>query len=558
MLASMIGFAVLLCTVVFVDPAFAADAISPAALATERARSFERSIMAWRLAIVVGAMVLVALPRWLPRFATESRRSHLETARITLLLFLGLAAFASYYDFFRPKPGIGFKDTDVFHYYMGSKYFAQVGYFDLYPCTLMALVESGVESNFSLPDVRDQRTLRIHTPETALAAAHQCRSQFSDERWQKFRADIAWFAYSFQPRQWRVVLLDHGYNPSPVWNAIGGAVTSRVELASAGFDWLIRVDRLLIGAALLLVVWAFGLEVAALAAIVWGTGQHWAYSWIGDSLLRNLWFFGVIAGLCLLKKRKDELAGAFLTLASLLRVFPAVFIAGFALGAGFVIASGRELRSRAQPFATGAVVAGVTLIVFAGVSSAWGAAAFLEFYDKISVFTDQKSLNKIGLSSLIWRSIMVGTGHLVTNAEGHAILTHYSPPWMPYVIRGGQLLVVVPALWFFWRGAQRLRMWEVSALGFALIPLLSNPANYYFCFVVCGALLAIERPRLQLALLAACGLWIGNALVYYRIPEEYLGAGVVAVGLPLFFLYVLSRDDEVSAPAWRERSDPGA
>ena len=75
-----------------------------------------------------------------------------------------------------------------------------------------------------------------------------------------------------------------------------------------------------------------------------------------------------------------------------------------------------------------------------------------------------------------------------------------------------------------------------------MIPLLSDPANYYFCFVVCGALLAIGRPRLQLALLGAAGSWIVNALVFYRVPEEYLGAGVIAVVLSGIYLFALSRE----------------
>jgi len=518
------------------DPAFALDA---AESALARARDFERSMMRWRLGIVVGAFVLAGIPIWLPRL----RRSRpFETARIVLLLLLGIAALASYYDFFRPKPGVGFKDTDVFHYYMGSKYFSEVGYFDLYHCTVMALVESGEESRFDLPEVRDQRSLKIHTPQSALAAARECRTRFSDERWKTFSSDIAWFGERFRSLQWQIVLYDHGYNPSPVWNAIGGALTSRIELPSGGFAGLIRADRVLIMLALLLVVWSFGLEVAALAAIVWGTGQHWAYSWIGDSLLRNLWLFGSIAGLCFLKKNKVTLAATFLTLSSLLRIFPAIFIAGFALGEGFRVARGSDLRERAIPFAISAALAGMILLGFGALASDWGASAFLEFVDKISVFSDQRSLNKIGLSSLIWRSVMVGSGHLVSNAEGHAILTSYSPVWLPFVVRGGQLLVVLPALWWFWKAASRLQSWEGSALGFALIPLLSDPANYYFCFVVCGALLAIGRPRLQLALLGAAGSWIVNALVFYRVPEEYLGAGVIAVVLSGIYLFALSRE----------------
>ena len=538
--------------------------------AKHRAQAREQSAMGWRLAIATSALILVAVPllsrrstRKLskqsesddPDFGTSAATiavdSRIERVRVGLLMLLAVASLASYYGLFQPRYGAGFKDTDVYHYYMASKYFSEVGYFDLYHCTVLALTDSGVESRFALPEVRDQRTLHIHTPETALAAALQCRKQFSGDRWLEFADDVAWFDGKFRADQWRLLLRDHGYNPSPVWNAIGGAITSRVPLRSAAFRWLINFDRVLMLGVFGLIVWAFGVEVAALSAIVWGTGQHWSHSWIGDSLLRNLWLFAVIAGLCSLKKGKEFLAGAFLSLASLLRVFPAIFVLGFAVHCGSRMRRNLDVgwRPGALRFALGATSVGLLLLLFAALSSEWGATAYLEFYEKISVFSDKNSLNKLGLSSLIWRAIMMGTGHLTTGADGNVSLSLYAPTWLPYVIRGVQLAVVVPALFLFWRATGRIRAWEASALGFALIPLLSNPANYYFAFVICGALLAIQRPRIQVIVLASAALWIANGLWFYRLPEEYLGAGIIAVTLPLAMLYEMSREPSYDCSA---------
>ena len=153
-----------------------------------------------------------------------------------------------------------------------------------------------------------------------------------------------------------------------------------------------------------------------------------------------------------------------------------------------------------------------------------------------------------GLSSLIWRAIMMGTGHLATGADGNVSLSLYAPAWLPFVIRGVQLSIVVPALFLFWRAAGRTQAWESSALGFALIPLLSDPANYYFGFVICAALLATRRPRLQVYLLASAVLWIANGLWFYRLSEEYLGAGIIAVWLPLAVLYEMSRESKARGP----------
>lgn len=537
--------------------ALALDASVELEAATQLARASEQNVMGWRLALATSALVLVLLPIFASRsFKNSSRKdSQLARARAGLLLVLALASVASYYDFFRPKPGSGFKTTDVFHYYMASKYFSEVGYFDLYHCTIMVLTDQGLASRFDLPEVRDQRTLHIHTPETALAAARQCRSQFSNQRWLEFARDIVWFDKHFQQKLWRLVVFDHGYNPSPVWNAVGGAITSRVPLGSWVFAGLIYADRVLMLGAFALIFWAFGLEVAALSAVVWGTGQNWSHGWIGDSLLRNLWLFAVIAGLCSLKRGKDFLAGGLLAFASLLRVFPAIFVVGFAVHWWSRVRRKLAWEPSGLRFARGVATASVLLLVFAAVTSDWGASVYLEFYEKISVFTDKKSLNKLGLSSLVWRAVMMGTGHLVTDASGHASLTLYEPVWLPYLIRGVQLAVLAPALVLFWRAAGRIRAWEASALGFALIPLLSDPANYYFGFVICAVMLSAERPRLQALVLSSAVLWIANALWFYRLPEEYLGASIIAILLSLGALFEMSRGPASESP---ERSAQAA
>ena len=181
-------------------------------------------------------------------------------------------------------------------------------------------------------------------------------------------------------------------------------------------------------------------------------------------------------------------------------------------------------------------------------SAEGGATAWRESDEKTEVFSDEKPLNKWGRSTLIWREIIMGRGHLATGADGNVSLSLYAPAWLPFVIRGVQLSIVVPALFLFWRAAGRTQAWESSALGFALIPLLSDPANYYFGFVICAALLATRRPRLQVYLLASAVLWIANGLWFYRLSEEYLGAGIIAVWLPLAVPYDMSRESKARGP----------
>ena len=55
-----------------------------------------------------------------------------------------MLAFASYYQFFRVVHASGFATTDNFHYYVGSKFGAELGYFGLYECTLKSLSQRGL------------------------------------------------------------------------------------------------------------------------------------------------------------------------------------------------------------------------------------------------------------------------------------------------------------------------------------------------------------------------------------------------------------------------------
>ena len=106
--------------------------------------------MGWRLAIATSALILVAVPllsrrstRKLskqsesddPDFGTSAATiavdSRIERVRVGLLMLLAVASLASYYGLFQPRYGAGFKDTDVYHYYMASKYFSEVGYFSI-------------------------------------------------------------------------------------------------------------------------------------------------------------------------------------------------------------------------------------------------------------------------------------------------------------------------------------------------------------------------------------------------------------------------------------------
>ncbi len=228
---------------------------------------------------------------------------------------LALASFASYYNFFRAGHPGGFKGADVFHYYMGSKYFGELGYFELYHCTLAALVEDGQQDPNAFPEVRDQRTLRLEPPAATASGVRDCPERFSPDRWRSFERDLAFFRPRILGGSWTHLLVDHGYNPTPVWSFAGGLFSKPIPADSSWFPWLIALDRGLVLAMGALIAWAFGLEALCLAALAWGTSPLWSYNWIGDAFLRNLWLFSAVLGLCLLERGRQLASGAALAFA---------------------------------------------------------------------------------------------------------------------------------------------------------------------------------------------------------------------------------------------------
>ena len=66
-------------------------------------------------------------------------------------------------------------------------------------------------------------------------------------------------------------------------------------------------------------------------------------------------------------------------------------------------------------------------------------------------------------------------------------------------------------------------------MGWTLIPILSQPTNYYYSFVVIGMLLAVRRPRIGVVVLLTSLAFSVNGLLFYRTYEEYFYASVITV-----------------------------
>lgn len=529
----------------------AADATIPisaaAQLGAARQRANEerfRNLSVARGAVAIGGLGVFGWGLWLRRRGRESRH---RTLRLGLLCLFALAAFASYYNFFRGHHPAGFKTSDVFHYYMGSKYFAELGYFELYHCALAARIEDGLLDRRDTPVVRDQHTLRIERPEVTQRGILGCPQRFEAERWDVFRRDVAFFRARIPTGSWETLLTDHGYNPTPVWAFVGGLFSKHVPADRDHFSLLIAIDPLLVVILLGVVLWAFGLEVACLTAIVWGTNPLWSYNWIGGAFLRNLWFVSAISGLALLRKEKLFASGALLAFATLLRVFPGVFIAGYLLHTARGYRT-QGLRAPARRFVLGVAVASLILLAGGALGTGRGIAGYFEFREKMTALVAQPGNNKIGVSALASNLVWRATTFEVTNPEGRQVRLERPAPVSVAAVRGFHGLLVVAGLLAFWRALPRCRPWEAAALAFALLPLLTSPTSYYYPFVLAGTLLAWRRPWVGATVAVASLAWIVAGLALFLSPTRYLVYDGIAAALALTVLVGAA----ISAPSARE------
>ncbi len=301
--------------------------------------------------VAVFAVTMVALPYRGLDFSIIKRISMLVAAAAALLLYLrhlrvawackpriyyaalaltALVGVSSYLNFFSFHGDRTFLHLhDVAHYYLGSKYFAELGYTDLYTAMLRAEAEL-YDDHFKAIEARDLKTNELVHIRTLLVSSDPVKAAFTPERWEAFRTDTAFFREAAGPLYGNI-LRDHGFNPTPLWALIGGTLANLVPAGShSGILALSLLDPLLLVATFAAVAWAFGGATAVLALVLFSVLFGATFGWIGGAFLRYLWFAAAVGGVCAVERRRPAAAGALFALATLLRLFPVALIAAFA------------------------------------------------------------------------------------------------------------------------------------------------------------------------------------------------------------------------------------
>jgi len=102
---------------------------------------------------------------------------------------------------------------EQFHYFLGAKYFPELGYDGLYVASVGAQMQvSGGKAPLQ-PFLRDLRTNTVAATDSLGEHGLAVRRRFSDARWEEFERDNAYFLNAGDYDYLRQIRLDHGYNP---------------------------------------------------------------------------------------------------------------------------------------------------------------------------------------------------------------------------------------------------------------------------------------------------------------------------------------------------------
>jgi len=510
------------------------------ARAEEASQTLDQNMILLRAWLAGAALLLLVFGYALGR-SGRSRR-WIRSRRVALGLLATLSFFANY-NFFLSNE---IHKHEFFHYYLGAKYAPELGYYEIYRCSVAAAFEQKFEDPNPVFQVTDLRSNELRMYWAIAPRSPRCDGAFSPPRWEAFKTDIARFR-EILGREWQRVMLDHGYNPTPIWTLIARPLTGLFPVEMSSLWLLARLDLALVLILIAAIGWAFGFEAACIAAIAWGANAHTRYQWIGDAFLRNVWLCASMLGLCLLRRGMLRGAGALLTLSSMLRIFPALFLFGYALRQLRLWLRSGSLDPGFRRFAVSALITGLVLGVGAAAAAGRGPGVYLEFARRISAVTAFVPNNGFGLKHLLSRTtgrpkpemidgVLTVSMHSIQKLRNEALAKR----WPLYF---GAIAVFLA---LFWRASRTAQDWEAAAMGATLIPVLTMPASYYLSFVLATAMLATRRPRIGIELMIALIGWNLAIEHYPGVARGYVISS--AIGLAFFLIVLLEMQ---KAPAER-------
>jgi len=330
------------------------------------------------LAFVVTLSILWWVPRatesgnahrWAPVLATvgatvwaggwfaerqAGRRLRWVTGLLLMLAFVGSGLSVAKEASRTLSHGHQWRAWNVYHYYLGSKYFGELGYSQLYAATLAAddLVAPELpEKARTLQHVRRTRDMHTYQLIPRPQAVAGLAPDIDEALLRSLHDDLRGLMAPLSDETWEDVVGDLGYNPAPAWPVLGKPIALALETRGTDRWILTNLDVPLFVASLLAVWWAWGPRMAAgMALFVCTVGFNRARL-LGGFLAYD-WLASLLIGMALWRKGWSASGGAVLSWGAMTRVFP-----GFLVFPGLVLIAHslwtrRTLRTPAVRFVT--------------------------------------------------------------------------------------------------------------------------------------------------------------------------------------------------------------
>ncbi len=474
-----------------------------------------------------------------------------------LLAALGVLAAACGWNLGRFHYPMFGHPSETYHYYVGAKYFPELGYTGLYRCTALADAETGRREDVEARYARDLDTNRIVPARELLRDPALCKWRFSPERWQGFVRDVRAFREGLSVARWHRTQVDHGYNATPAWGLVGGLLARTGPATGRQLLLLRLLDPLLLAAAGLAVARAFGWRTLCVALLYWGTNYPAQYGWVGGSYLRQLELAALLIGICALRRGRTATAGALLAVAALVRVFPAVAFAGVALRAAWEALAARRLTVSPahRRFALAALGTAAVVVPLSGVA-AGGLGAWPAFAEHSRVLLDTPLRNHMGLRTLL----AFDPATTARALEDRSLDDPYAP-WKEarrrtFEARRGLFYAGVAGFVVLLAAAvRRAEDWSATVLALGLVPVALELTCYYWALLAAYALLWERQPWVGAALcaLSASGWWIADRWLFY--DELFPWISLATLGF-VAFATAVPHGDPPPAQALKARARP--
>jgi len=501
---------------------------------------------------IAFAVALMGLLAWGWSLEEKGQGKRWRKARRTAIGLLGLLGVFGWFNFGKFHNGNFVHVWEHYHYYVGAKYFPELGYKLLYECSATAEVELGRRAIVEKRKIRDiASTNLIVSTEDVLANPQRCKENFSEARWEDFKKDVSFFVGRMGNKRWADSQKDHGYNGTPWWNIAGSAIANLIGPASNQSMFLMALfDPALIVLMFAGIWWAFGLEIFAVSAAFFAVNFPSRFYWNGGAFLRYDYLAWSVLGICLLKKKKPVWGGALLATGAAFRLFPLFFAVGPAIQG-----IGRWIRERTFPqehkrIVIGALLATSLLVPASMVAARSGFELFPQFSTNTLKHADTPLTNHMGLRTVLsWRPW--------DNAKSlkNEALTDPFQTWKEQrlanfaQLRWLFLAINLALLWSVWRSSKSDPAWVAAALGgVVMIPAATELTCYYYAFMIPAAFLMEKRRDAGLWLIL---LGIGTQAIT-RMPvwsdEQYVWMSLATVAYGLLVIYSLLTPEPAVEP----------